>query len=119
MNRYKNRILKPICVEKDLDCVIGRRRMKYTASSLWPCQKPSLKAYLCGKGFGLRYRLSAYDVYSLLPLALPKICKRSQCTASGLLSGTYSTTVRLRTRRLASAAPCECLQLGGLKRIGL
>ena len=27
--------------------------------------------------------------------------------------------VRLRTRRLASAAPCKCLQLGGLKRIGL
>jgi len=46
------------------------------------------------------------------------LSKRSQGTASALLSGTRSTKVRLRARRLASAAPCKRLQLGGLKRIG-
>jgi len=35
------------------------------------------------------------------------------------LLGTWSTKVRRRARRLASAAPCKHLQLGGLKRIGL
>jgi hypothetical protein len=48
-----------------------------------------------------------------------KSCKRSQGTASALLSGISSTKVRLRARRLSSAAPCKHFQIGGLKRIGL
>ncbi|BBO85991.1 hypothetical protein DSCO28_65570 [Desulfosarcina ovata subsp. sediminis] len=34
-----------------LGCVIGRRSMNYTASSLWPCQKHYLKNYSIDKGF--------------------------------------------------------------------
>ena len=47
------------------------------------------------------------------------VSKRSLGTASALLSGPWSSKTRLRARRLASAAPCESLQIGGLKRIGL
>ncbi len=49
-----------------LDCVIGRRGIGNTASSLWPCQKHSLNVYIIGESFGLRYRSSRYSQYSFL-----------------------------------------------------
>ena len=45
-----------------LDCVIGRRGISNTASSLWPCQKHYLKLYLAGIVFFLLTFLQVVQV---------------------------------------------------------
>ncbi len=45
-----------------LDCVIGRRCISNTASSLWPCQKHYLKRYLTGMVFFLLTLLQVAQV---------------------------------------------------------
>ncbi|MFZ0131696.1 MAG: hypothetical protein WAK95_04080, partial [Desulfobacterales bacterium] len=78
--------------DKDFGCVIGRRRMTYTAFSLWPCQNPYLDVYSGNGVLGFKLRILAagigrrrmtYTAFSLWPCQNPYLDAYRTAAGSG------------------------------------